>query len=137
MQNPFKKGPSKEQKREAKRRWAIIKEQVYPILLEDCENVNEMKHRLESTLHAIQHELVNKVETFKKGLEEGLLATWHVEPLKGKGEKVEQKLLDVLGVESVKVVDELLTHLPRIIDSFVYEEMGKREPKSLEVKFPE
>jgi hypothetical protein len=137
MHNPFKKGPSKAQKKESKRRWGIIKENLYPLLLENSKSVNDMKHRLEFVHQAIKNELVVKVETFKHQLESDKLSTWNVKPLEGKETKLEQTILDLLGDEPVEVVDQILSNLPRIIDSFVYEEMGKREPKSLEVKFPE
>ena len=134
----FKKNQlSKEQKRESKRRWAIVKEQLYPILLEDCKSVNEMKHRLESTLQAIKNELMIKVETFKHELQAEQLKMWKVKPLEGKGVATEQKILDILGTEPVEVADQILTHFPRIIDSFITEEMANREPESLKIKFPE
>lgn len=137
MQNPFKKQPTKEQRRESKRRWAIITGSIYPLLLANCKSVNEMKHRLECTLRAIQEDLTVKIETFKHKLEDESLGSWKVQPLKGEGTKLEQTLLDLLADEPIKVVDQILTHLPRIIDTFIYEEMGKREPNSLKATFPE
>lgn len=137
MKNPFKRQQTKEQRRESKRRWDIIRNEVYPLLLEECKSVNEIKHRTESTLQAIKNEMLIKVEDYKKQLQAESLESWGVKPLKGKGEDTEQKLLDILGREPMEVVDQILTHLPRIVDSFIYGEMANREPKSLKVKFPE
>jgi len=133
----FKKQPTKEQKRETNRRWNIIKEQIYPLLLENCKSVNEMKHRLESVMHAMQNEMTTRVESVKHQMEDEHLSVWNLKPLEGKGMKLEQTIIDILKDEPVKVCDQILTHLPRILDSFIYEEMGQREPKSLKVKFPE
>ena len=96
-----------------------------------------MKHRLDSIMRALQDEMTLKVEAFKHGLEDQILKEWRVKPLAGKGVKTEQAILDILQDEPIKVVDQILTHLPRLIDSFVYEEMGKRVPASLKVTFPE
>lgn len=132
----MKSQPTKEQKRESNRRWAIVKEQLYPLLLEECKSVNEMKHRLECAMKAIQDTMTLKVEAFKHQLEEDTLASWAVKPLAGKGEKTENKILQILAGESVKVVDQILTHTPRLLDSFIYEEMGERKPETLKVTWP-
>ena len=127
---------SKEQKREHQRRWALIREVIYPVLLE-CTSVHDVKRRLESTELAIQHEMTKRVTEFRKQLQNELLGDWMVEALPGKGQVVEQKLINVLGTEKLEVVDELLTNLPRIWDTFVQEEMMNRTPSSLSVKWPE
>ena len=132
----FKKGPSKEQKRESNRRWAIVTEQLYPLLLKECKSVTDMKRRLEYVLQAVKNETVVKVEAFKKELEDGRLYDWNIKPLDGGDTKVEQAILDILGEEKITVVDQILTHFPRIIDSFIQEEMSKRSPDTLEIKFP-
>jgi hypothetical protein len=133
----YKKGPTKAQKRESKRRWGLIKENLYPLLLENCKSINDMKHRLDFVHQAIKNELVVKVETFKHQLEADKLSTWNVKPLEGKETKLEQTIIDLFADEPVEVVDQILSNLPRIIDSFLYQEMSERSPKSLKVEFPD
>ena len=137
MRNPFKQKVSKEQKREAYRRWAIIKYQLYPMLVKECSSVHDVKRRLESASQALQNEVVIRIGEFKKLLQGEILFSWDVKPLPGKGSEIEQKIFDILKNEKIEVVDELLSHLPRILDTFVLEELSKRKPETLRVKFPD
>ena len=136
MFNQFKKQPNKEQKIEHNRRWKLIKETIYPIFLE-CKSIHDMKRRLESVELALKSEAQIKVAAFRKQLDGDLMKSWNVKALAGKGEDIEQKVIDSLAEEKIEVVDEILTNLPRILESFITEEMMNREPKSLVCKWPE
>jgi dGTP triphosphohydrolase len=133
--NPFKKQPTKEQKREAYRRWAIIKYQLYPMLVKECSSVHDVKRRLESASQALQNEMMVRVGELKKLMGNEILSKWAIKPLKGKGEEIEQKIFDILKNEKIEIVDELLSHLPRILDTFILQELSERKPETLRVKF--
>lgn len=95
-----------------------------------------MKRRLESVELALKSEAQTKVAEFRRQLDAELLKSWRVKALAGKGEDIEQKLIDSLAEEKIEVVDEILTNLPRILDSFIMEEMMNREPRTLVCKWP-
>jgi len=135
--SPFKKKPDKALKKEAYRRWAIIKYQLYPMLLKECSSIQDLKRRLESANQALQNEVMVRVGEFKKQVTNEILSSWAVKPLPGTGAEIEQRIFDLLNNEKIEVVDEILSHLPRIIDTFVLAELNKRKPDTLEVKFPD
>lgn len=133
----FKQRPTKEQRRESKRRWDVVKDKIYPLLVEECETITDMKRRLECVKQVLEEESVKQTEAFKKQAMEDTLKSWNLKPLEGKGARTEQKIIDILEFETINVVDQILTHLPRVIDTFIMEEMSKRHPASLKVTFPE
>ena len=96
-----------------------------------------MKRRLESANQALELEIMTRVGEFKKQLEGEILASWGVKPLKGKGEEIEQEIFEILQGEKIQMVAELLANLPRILDTFILDEMIQRKPETLKVNFPD
>jgi hypothetical protein len=133
MRNPFKQqGPTKAQKKEAQRRWKLTEEVIYPILLEDCKSVHDMRRRLQCVVQAIDYEIANKVSELKKQT----LGTWGIKAMEGKGDRVEQDILNVLENETLESAHDILNLLPKFIETFIDKEMSERSPDSLKVTFP-
>jgi hypothetical protein len=107
------------------------------MLVEKCSSIHDMKRRLESAGQALQNEMMVRVSMFKSQLKAETLGDWKVKPLRGRGEDIETEIFDILKDEKIEMVDELLTNLPRILDTFILDEMIKRKPDTLVTKFPE
>ena len=131
------KRQNKEQKKEIYRKWGVVKYELYPMLVEKCSSIHDMKRRLQSAEQALQNEIMVRVGEFKKELEKEIVGSWGIKPFKGKGIEIEQEIFDILAGESIQTVSELLANLPRILDTFILDEMIQRKPETLKVKFPD
>ena len=96
-----------------------------------------MGNCVKATELAIQTKMTEKVSAFRKRMEGEFLGTWSVEPLKGRGEAIEAKILKVLELERMDIVDEILSNVPRVLESFVKQEMMERKPDTLKCIWPQ
>lgn len=132
MAIPFLKGQKlREQKREEKRIVARVKDELLPLLLAECENVNDLKVRVEAVSHATEANLNQRVIDFKQELKAKRFGDLGVVALPGKGEKLEQKIIELFKDEPLKVMDEILSRFPAVIDACIHKEMLTRKPGSL------
>lgn len=138
MKNPFNRNhATKEQRIEEKRRRLLIKDQLYPLLVSECENAQHMKSRVESTLQALKLSHAKKVNAFNDDLSKQKLREWFVQPLEGKGADIEQKVLDLLADEPMATVEVLLQNWLTAFDAFAMKDLLTRKPDTLLMELPE
>jgi hypothetical protein len=130
-----KKGQvARAQKREQERIIGIVRDQILQLLLAECENVMELSRRIEAVSKATEVNITKRVIDFKESLKAKKFGELEVKALEGRGDKLEQKIIELLKDESLKVVDEIATRFPQVIQACIQKEMMERKPNSLKIE---
>lgn len=116
----------KAQEKEAKRQRALIKEQLYPLLITDSLNIEDAKQMCYATSIAIK-------QAFNNGMLKTTIEELGMKTKVAKGGENERfrKILEIFEKENVSVACGLLDGMQDAIGSFQREEGYKRKLDSL------
>ena len=139
MKNPFKQREidkakqlqNAKQHQEVLRKREIVKDKLYPVLLEKSKSVDNAKIICQSTAIAIRQKYNNLMKDYSV---EGLKIADDIDP-KSEDKHIYEAILEIVKGESIPVALEILEGMGGGIDSFIREEMTKRELKTLKTTF--
>jgi uncharacterized protein YajQ (UPF0234 family) len=94
----------------------------------------ELSRRIEAVSKATEVNITKRVIDFKESLKAKKFGELEVKALEGRGDKLEQKIIELLKDESLKVVDEIATRFPQVIQACIQKEMMERKPNSLKIE---
>lgn len=109
------------QKEETTRLRKIVKEQIYPLLLEESKSIDDAKIFCSATAIAIKQAFNNRMKELK--VEELKLNTMLAE---SQEKERYEKMFNIIKEETILSALKMVDELPNAIDSFIREEMCKR-----------
>ena len=119
------------QKRDRKR--DIVKNKLYPLLLENTKNIEDAKMFIEAFAWIIRTQFDNRMHQMKLS-ELGLINELNKEADPKERERHE-KILALFDQETIHDTLEMINKMPDAIDSFVRKDNSKRSLKELEADF--
>lgn len=135
MRNPFKKNHlTKEQRAEQKRREQLIRD-FAAMLIPLCPNAQDLYTRVDVVIKQIDERGARRLEDYKKGMGQEKFGDWHLVAQDGKGQDIEQKIIDFFMDETVVVAETLMDSWKQIHDAFVRKELLERPADSLKIEF--
>ncbi len=128
--DPLQQKRLDEKEKEESRRGQILKERIYPLLLEDNEAIANTKIFLQAFEVALNQSFMRKrvdIMVSNLGLEEELKNN----PEAGRY----RKMFGILNLETVECASDLLRAMSQIIDNSLHDENKERKMSELKLKY--
>lgn len=127
----------KEQEKEVARQRALVKDVLFPFLVKNTNSITEAKRLCYETQQILTQAFQMKVAEYQKKMSEAATSEMVFVDImkKGKDFKSNIALYNLFKDENLHVTNALLGGMSNAIDSFVNEEISKRDLTTLKTAF--
>lgn len=109
--------------------------QLYQLLVDNCENAQDLKTRVEVVNEQINAVGAKLVKEYQDNLGKQNLSTLELKAQDGKGKEVEQMVIDLLKDEPLSTAQTILHAWMITHDAFVRKQLLESKPTDLKVEF--
>lgn len=134
---PYQRKPSKEEKIETKRLQTIVRDQIYPLLLENAKNIKDAKNILKNLVVGLDAVFYQDAKQYQEKRSSDLLSTLELTKAMNAGKETttEFALVELLKDEKISTSKALIEGLEKELDRLTDKELINRPLSELKTEF--